>query len=308
MRGLRFTLLLLLVLQPLVNLPAAPTFRVATYNVENYLLHPTASRHHSKSAAAKAKVCECIAALKPDVLALQEVGSAAALLELRRLLKTDSLDYPYWEIVTGSDTNIHLAVLSRFPITARRPHTNDYFLLSGRRFRVSRGFSEVDIQVNPHYAFTLITAHLKSKRPVPEADQAEERLKEAKILRRHIRADLSSHPGRNLIVLGDLNDTKDSAPIKTIVGRGRFKLRDTRPAERNGDSARNPHPNYSPRNITWTDFYGKADTYSRIDYILISPGMAREWSPKDTYVLTMPNWGVASDHRPIVATFEAEDR
>jgi hypothetical protein len=25
-------------------------------------------------------------------------------------------------------------------------------------------------------------------------------------------------------------------------------------------------------------------------------------------VLTMPNWGVGSDHRPIVATFEAENK
>jgi len=35
--------------------------------------------------------------------------------------------------------------------------------------------------------------------------------------------------------------------------------------------------------------------------------MAREWITKDTYVLAMPNWGVASDHRPLVATFEAKD-
>ncbi len=52
---------------------------------------------------------------------------------------------------------------------------------------------------------------------------------------------------------------------------------------------------------------GKEDTYSRIDYILISPGMAREWVTNETYVLTLPNWGVGSDHRPILATFEAED-
>ena len=36
--------------------------------------------------------------------------------------------------------------------------------------------------------------------------------------------------------------------------------------------------------------------------------MAREWVTNETYVLTLPNWGVGSDHRPIVATFEAEDK
>src|SRR6187200_1417687 len=53
------------------------TFRVATYNVENYLDEPTETRP-SKSAESKAKVCENIAALRPDVLALQEMGSLKA--------------------------------------------------------------------------------------------------------------------------------------------------------------------------------------------------------------------------------------
>ena len=53
---------------------------------------------------------------------------------------------------------------------------------------------------------------------------------------------------------------------------------------------------------------GTEDTYSRIDYILLSPGMAREWVKDETYVLALPNWGVGSDHRPLVATFVAEDR
>jgi exonuclease III len=48
------------------------------------------------------------------------------------------------------------------------------------------------------------------------------------------------------------------------------------------------------------------DTYSRIDYILLSPAMARDWVTNGTYVLTIPNWGVGSDNRPIVATFDMQ--
>ena len=48
----------------------AAEFRVATYNVENYLDQPTESRHYVKSAEAKAKVREMISAMNPDVLAL----------------------------------------------------------------------------------------------------------------------------------------------------------------------------------------------------------------------------------------------
>jgi hypothetical protein len=36
--------------------------------------------------------------------------------------------------------------------------------------------------------------------------------------------------------------------------------------------------------------------------------MAREWDPSGTYIYTMANWGIASDHRPLVATFVAEDK
>ena len=291
------------------SLNAAETIRIATYNVENYLDQPTASRPHPKTAEAKAKIREGIRTLKPDVLALQEMGNPSALQELRASLKADGLDFPYWEHVTGFDTNIHVAVLSKFPFAARRPQTNDNFLLSGRRFRVSRGFAEVDIKVNPNYSFTLITAHLKSRRPVPEADEAELRLEEARLLREKIDSRLATNPNVNLIVLGDFNDNYNSKAIKTIIGRGKNALVDTRPAERNGDNQPNPiNPRYSPRNITWTHYYGIEDTYSRIDYIMLSHGMAREWMTNETYILTIPNWGFGSDHRPLVATFEAEKK
>ena len=45
------------------------------------------------------------------------------------------------------------------------------------------------------------------------------------------------------------------------------------------------------------------DTYSRIDYILLSPAMAKVWLPERTYIPTVPYWGMGSDHRPIVAEF-----
>lgn len=286
----------------------AQTFRVATYNVENYLDEPGRGRR-IKSTEAKAKIRESIRALKPDVIAVEEMGDVSALKELQTSLRVEGLNLPYWDHVTSYDTNIHVALLSRFPIVARRPHTNDNFLLSGRRFRVSRGFVDVDLKVNEHYEFTVIAAHLKSKRPIPNADEAEMRLEEAKILREKVDARLSADPDANVVVLGDLNDTYNSAAVKAVVGRGRNALVDTRPAEHNGDNQLNPiNPRYQPRNITWTHHYGVEDTYSRLDYVMLSPGMVREWVTNETYVLTMTNWGVGSDHRPLVATFEAKDR
>lgn len=285
------------------------TFRVAAYNVENYLDEPTETRRVVKSAESKAKVRESILAMKPDVIALEEMGSVSALMELRDALKRDGLDYPHWEHVAGWDTNIFVAVLSRFPIVARRSHTNENFLLGGRRHRVGRGFTDVDIKVNDRYTFTLLGAHLKSKRPTPGADEAELRLEEAKLLRAKVDAHLKDNPNANLVVLGDFNDTYDTPAIKEIVGLGRGKLVDTRPSERNGDNLPNPaNPRYWPRSISWTHYYGVEDSYSRIDYLMLSPGMAREWVTNETYIPAIVNWGLGSDHRPVVAGFEAVDK
>jgi len=250
---------------------ATETFRVATYNVENYLDQPTQSRHFVKSAEAKAKVRESIEAIKPDVLALEEMGTTNALLELRASLKTDGLDFPFWEHVSGADTNIHVAVLSKFPIVARYPHTNDEFLLDGKRFRVGRGFAEVEIQAATNFTFTLIAAHLKSKLATPNADEAEERLAEAKVLRGIIDEHFKENPDAKLIVLGDINDLKNSDPIKAIIGRGKFKLTDTRPAERNGDNAPAQPPYFEPRNVAWTYFYGADDTYADLVVAIQEP-------------------------------------
>jgi endonuclease/exonuclease/phosphatase family metal-dependent hydrolase len=287
----------------------AQVFRVATFNVENYAEDP-ASRRPLKSAAARAAVCQSIVALQPDVIALQEMGATNALMELQGALKNAGLNLPFWDHITGSDTNIHLALLSRFPIAARHPFTNETYLLGGRRFYVSRGFMEDEIKVNANYKFTLIAAHLKSKMPSGMADEQEWREEEAAVLRRIIDARMAADPEERLVVLGDFNDTQDSRTMKSIIGRGRTGLFDTRPAERPGRSNA-PQPTgdpSQPRRTTWTYFYAKEDSYSRIDYILISHALERDWRSEETCVLSLPDWGVASDHRSLVAGFMASQK
>ena len=145
---------------------------------------------------------------------------------------------------------------------------------------------------------------MKSRRPTPEADEAEQRLAEAKILRGIVDEHFKADPNARLVVLGDFNDAMNSDAVKEIVGRGKTKLTDTRPAERNGDSAPVQTPNSGPRNVAWTYFFAADDTYSRMDYIFLSPAMTRDWLEDETRVLTLPNWGAASDHRPILASFQ----
>ena len=287
-------------------LSGAELIRIATYNVENYLLASNETRL-AKSPESRAKVRDNLLALKADVIALQEIGGRPGLDDLRQALKATGQDYPHSEIAYGWDTNIQVAVLSKFPIVARRSHTNESYLLYGRRFHVGRAFLEVDIQPNPQYTFTLITTHLKSRRQVAEGDEAEMREQEAVLLREKIDRLLNRNREVNLVVLGDLNDVRDSKSTRAVLGRGRNALIDTRPAERNGDNLPNPIPRYDPRNITWTHFYGKEDTYSRIDYILLSSSMAPEWVKDESYIFTTANWGLASDHRPVTIAIRPRD-
>jgi endonuclease/exonuclease/phosphatase family metal-dependent hydrolase len=286
---------------------AQARFKVVTYNLENYVLAPVGTRE-PKSDASRAKIREHLAAIRPDVLAVQEIGDTAALRELQAALKSAGVDLPHLEHVAGFDTNIFVGVLSRFPFAARRAHTNLNFLLNGRRFRASRGVAEVELNVAPGYRFTLFTTHLKSKRASTAADEAEIRFEEARLLRELVDARLRANPKANLVVCGDFNDTKDSAPTRALLGRGATALVDTRPVERNGDTLPSPNPRWEPRHVAWTHYYGLEDTYSRIDYVLLSPGMAREWRREGSYVFTAPNWGLASDHRPLVVEFVAAEQ
>ncbi len=284
--------------------PATEHFSVATYNLENYLAGPVPGRT-AKTAEGKARVRDTLLAVRADVLALQEIGGTNALFELRAGLRAAGLDYPHWEHVRGQDTNIHVAVLSRFPLVARRPHTEDGFLLQGRRFRVSRGFAEVDIQVAPQFQFTLLVAHLKSKRPVPGADETELRAAEALLLREKIDARLKASPDTLLLVAGDFNDTRAAKPIRSLIGRGRTALVDLRPEEAGRPAPDAPLRRTAP-NITWTYHYHREDTYSRFDYLLASRPLADRLVPEQTCVLALPWWREASDHRPVVATFRLD--
>ncbi len=304
---MRITVGILLLPLLAFNVWAETRFTVVTYNVENYHLRAFGNRQ-PKAPASRAKVVAHLAAIKPDVVAFQEIGEVAALRELQGSLRQAGVDLPHLEHVTGWDTNIFVGVLSRFPVVARNHHTNDSFLLNGRRFYSSRGIAEVTLKVTEDYRFTLLTTHLKSKRQVGEADEAELREQEAVLLRQHVDAVLTRNPQANVVVCGDFNDTKDARSTRALIGRGANALIDPRPAERNGDNLPAERASWDPRNVTWTHYYGKEDSYSRFDYLLLSRPMAKEWRPEGSYVFTAPNWGLASDHRPVVCEFVAEDR
>ncbi len=281
---------------------ATGSFTLATFNVENYLLDPSGTRK-AKTVSAREQVVRDLVSIRPDVVALQEIGPPPALAELQQRLKAAGLDLPHSEHVRGWDTNIFVAVLSRFPITARRSHSNDTFLLGGRRLHTSRGIVEVDIAVTPQDRFTLFTAHLKSKRPIGRVDEADLREAEARVLRGHVEAALRRDPQAALVVCGDFNDHPNSRTLRLLLSRGAQGLTDTRPAERAAGAPPPDRGRRGSRSVVWTHFYAQEDSYSRFDYLLVSRSMAARWRSAGSYVLASPGWGLGSDHRPVVGEF-----
>lgn len=279
------------------------TFSVASYNLEFYFEQPVLELNASaKSAESKSKIRETLRSLNADVVALQEMGTPAALAELQASLHKEGVDYKYKAIMAGPDQALHLAFLSKFPIVRQHRFTNENYLLRGKRHQVARGFFAIEVAPSEGRNFTILNNHFKSKRQVFEADDSEMREQEATQLQARVEKLL--HPSRrNLIVVGDLNDGIESKTLRIIQGRGANALHDVRPTERNGDTGFRRSESDNPRSVAWTHYFGRDETYSRIDYILVPKELLEKLDRTETYIATIPDWGIGSDHRAIKATF-----
>ncbi len=274
--------------------PDTNTFVVAAYNVENWvLMERHGQQNRPKPVKEKKAVFDVLASIHPDVLGIEEMGTTNELAELAAGLRKKGLDYPYREWIEGADTNRHVSLLSRFPIVERFSHTDYTYLLDGQPRRMERGVLDVKIRVNDHYTFRAVVVHLKSRRQVEVGDQAVMRLQEAKLLRAHVGKALKKDPQLNLIVMGDFNDTPESKPVRTIVGEPPVALLDLRPADSKGG-----HDTY---------YWKYRDEFSRIDYLVASPGMWNEHVPGSARIADVEGWDKASDHRAVYAKFYARD-
>ena len=267
-----------------------------TYNVKQYALMDRdggGEADDPKPQAERDAVVALIAAERPDVLALQEMGGEIVFSHFRQALRDAGLDYPYAELLHRGKRNINLALLSRFPIVSVQNRTNDWYSIGPAKVPVSRGFMDVDIQVNPAYRFRLINAHLKSKVYSP-LGQTEMRRNEARLLNKAVRGILDENPEMNLLVVGDMNDDYASAALREVSGRRGGELTDLRPVDRVGDA--------------WTCFEAATDSHSRFDYLFVSKGMKPEVISEQSRVVRDPLTYIASDHRPVVGVFQTLEK
>ncbi len=277
-----------------VEAQSSNTFTVAAYNVENWVLMDRFGKQDQpKPDSERTAVLEIIAAVRPDVLGLGEMGQTNDLADVAAGLRQRGLDYPYSEWIQGSDGVRHVALLSRFPITERFSRNDYTYQLNDKPMLIQRGFLDVLVQVNDHYAFRAIVVHLKSKRPTDEGDQAVMRLEEARLLRQHIGKVLKKDPHLNLLAIGDFNDTPESEAMRTIIGDAPFQLVDLVPVDSQGKP--------------YTHLRRRTQEYSRIDYLVASPAMSNEYVAGSARAADPPGWDKGSDHRAIYARFYDHD-
>jgi len=288
---------------PTVSAPAGADdgiVRFAFYNLKNYLPMRRSVDGETRADAPKPEeeiqvVIDSLADVRPDILGVCEIGGEEDVADLRRRLRERGMGFPELEWVDGADEERHLALLSRFPIIARHSQVDLTYRLGDREFPVQRGFLDVTIQVDEDYQLRCIGVHFKSKREVPEGDQALMRRNEARLLREHVDAIQADDPDANLLVYGDFNDTRNEAPIRAIQGRfgsdrylGSIYLKDS-------------------LGMAWTHHWSYANLYSRIDFIFHNQALYPEIIEERSFLLFREDWEEGSDHRLLVAAIRSED-
>ncbi len=271
----------------------AQALTVAAYNVENYLVadrmvEGVYRQAYPKPETEKVALRQVIAGIAPDILAVEEMGTQPFLDEFQHNLKQAGQDFPFTALLEGPDPDRHVAVLSKVPFKEIRRHaklTTAYF---GQKQMVKRGALEV-IFASSAGDFSLFVVHLKSRHTerTDDSESALQRAQEAEAVRDLVLTRYPDPANGRFIICGDWNDTRGSRPVRALQKRGDLALGEILPA---ADS----------HGETWTHFWRREDTYSRIDYLLVSPGLKSFVAEGHATIWDGPGVAEASDHRPVV--------
>jgi endonuclease/exonuclease/phosphatase family metal-dependent hydrolase len=281
---------------PLVESPTSEGLRFIAYNVENWLtMDRYVDRKNLKGApkpeSEKQAVVQILVRHAPDVIGLCEIGTAADLEEIQQTLKAAGLDLPHSHHTGGSDPTRHLGLLSRFPITSTAKPAVSEYQLAGQTFAINRGILDATVEARGK-SYRFLGVHLKSKRDVEVGDQEAIRLQEARLLRRHVDSILATDAEARLVAYGDFNDTRATPAIKAVTGNYNDPTYLTAiPAKDSDDHA-------------WTYHWALHDSYSRIDFIMVSRGLREDVVFEAAKIIDDPEWDKASDHRPVLAIFK----
>ncbi len=275
----------------------AETLTIATYNVENYgaadrMTENGYRKEYPKPEVQKAALRKVMRAVDADVWVLQEIGGAEYVRELQRDLRREGVEYPHTAVIEAADDARRVAVLSRRAFAEVVRHTELEFRYFGEREKVKRGLIEVRFETAMGDV-TLFGVHLKS-RYTDRADDPRSAMRregEATAIRDAVLRRFPEPAKARFLVVGDFNDERASRTLQRMQKRGDTTIADVLPAQ---DS----------RGEAWTHVYRKQDSYTRVDHVLVSPGLADAVQGGAARIYDGEGVKEASDHRPVVVTLE----
>jgi len=271
----------------------AQALTVAAYNVENYLVanrmvEGVYREAYPKPEKEKAALRQVIAGIAPDILAVEEMGTQAFLDEFQRELKEEGQNFPYAALLEAVDPERHVAVLSKVPFKEVRRYAKLATTYFGQPDLVKRGVLEV-IFATTEGPVSLFVIHLKSRhteRP-DDPESAIQRQREAEAVRDLLLSRYPDPAKGKFLLCGDWNDISNSKPVRAITKRGDLTVGELLQAtDTHGE--------------TWTYFYRREDTYSRVDYLMVSPALKPFVTTGGATIWDGPGVEDGSDHRPVV--------
>ncbi len=275
----------------------AEPLTVATYNVENYTLadrmvEGVYRKDYPKPEVQKTALRTVMRQVNADVVALQEIGGEPFLNELQRDLKREGVEYPHRVVLQADDPDRMIAVLSKRPFAAVTKHDDLTFKYLDQVSKVKRGLLEVRV-ADAHGEVTVFVVHLKSRyteRP-DDPNASLQRAGEAVAVRDRVLKVFPDPAVARFLVVGDFNDGRTDRPVRAILERGKTTIAEWLPA---ADS----------RGHLWSHFFRRDDSYSRVDHILVSPGLMPQVKGAAGKIHDTPEVGLVSDHRPVVVEIE----
>jgi endonuclease/exonuclease/phosphatase family metal-dependent hydrolase len=210
--------------------------------------------------AAIQNTARVINAVDADVLAVIEAESRPALMNFNDLVipATEGTAYRHVMVIDGNDERgIDVGLLTRaaYPIGLMRSHVDDRNKQDQRIF--SRDCPEYEINTPKGNQITLLINHFKSKGFGPPAQSTARRLSQAQRVK-VIYERLVAEGKKFIAIVGDFNDTPDSAALQPLLASTNLKDVST-------------HPSFDDGGRPGT--FGASTASNKIDYLLLSPAL-----------------------------------
>lgn len=268
------------------------TLRLMTYNICNGFDgfdDPELDDGPAKSPESLEAVASVIQAANPDVIALQEVENDSVLDDLAAYHQL-SRKFPHRALISGGDRRgLDVALLSRYPISTSKLHSERIVGWRGKMpVRSRRGLLQCDIQLPLGKTLRVFVNHLPCLRD--DARKSERlQFEEATTFREIITEQSQSYPAHFQVVMGDFNSLEGSRVLDLLTEHKRYP--------RLVNTSANLPPSYGHR------FDDPGHWLSnRIDHILCDTELARHVVSSETF--RHPVEKMASDHLPVITDFQ----